>query len=1188
MTSWIVYCLWLWGCRVVAGKAYCASRPASSSPRAPSDSLQHLDHWPLIGRRERRKLTLLLNHAWQPETHSQRPLLDGLGLWSPPRVRLRRRRPPCLFLRKPPYKTRDCWYGWPHRGRRIGEAQNPGPAPGTPVGGERPYRRRLRDEEAMDVDGDGVPGEPATASGRVYCPVPGCMCGDPRKARGWASDAGMRAHIDAHLTGSLQGEVPASWMQSKRRQRCPVCGCSVSTQHGVHPTCRPAARQAAGTPCAARQEVGPQLPTLQEVQAGRTPTLRHVPHAARSTWARVLTRALAAVTHHNDLRSWQELLMLPQCVLDAPRRGGRKHAKAAASYTLDRLKRWEEGERLELWVSRQMPQQGPRRPLSDAERRDLATSLAREGFDSKACSALLATGLARETAETTAALQNLHPQQPAPDTPPVHELPPAPQLVPDVVAKALRSFPAASAPGPSGLRVQHLREACTPGTAAGLLEQLAAVVNLLASGHACPEVAPVLAGAGLVAVPKPKGGVRPIAIGEILRRLTGKCLMSHVRASAQEHFFPAQLGVAVPAGTEVAVHTVRAWMDRHSCSTGKVLLKLDFENAFNRVSRSQVLACTRSHFPALARWVAWTYGKHTDLRFGSTVLPSASGVQQGDPLGPLLFAAVVQPLATELRAGLDLSLFYLDDGVLAGDVAAVRAALQHIQDRAGTLGLRLNLAKGELVAVGNTSAEELAGSFPDTLIRRTDGSSRVLRDFELLGAPIGHSTFAQTHTSARVQAAKGLLEAVGQLEDPQVGLRLLRACAGHSRIVHSMRCVPTDPQLHAFRDFDELVCRCLSNLTGLHLDAAQREQAALGLGQSGLGLRSAARDAPAAYLASVGGCSDRCAQVDAQFSAAALPTRPDVLHALALVNQQGTAPLSASTALSLRQKDLTKGMDAAAWQRRLAGATIVAQATLRSEAEPGARAFLAAVPAGRKRMEPAAFVAELRQRLGVPEAAEDSWCPRCDSILDRFSHHAGLCAAGGERTLRHNALRDILCTWADRAGLQPEREKVGLLLPQRPEETGLDRRRPADIFVPSYLGSPVAFDLAVTGPQRLETLGEAARKALAAATAYADVKRQHLNTAETCRGQGVRFVPLVVEATGAWEPEAAQVLSHISRAVAAREGADASLLHAELLQDLCVVVRSFRARAALCRRAEAAEASTPAGASLAAATLMAG
>ena len=94
--------------------------------------------------------------------------------------------------------------------------------------------------------------------------------------------------------------------------------------------------------------------------------------------------------------------------------------------------------------------------------------------------------------------------------------------------------------------------------------------------------------------------------------------------------------------------------------------------------------------------------------------------------------------------------------------------------------------------------------------------------------------------------------------------------------------------------------------------------------------------------------------------------------------------------------------------------------------------------------------------------------------------------------------------------------------------------------------------------------------------------------AQVCREQGVRFVPLVVETTGAWEPQAAKVLVHVARAAAVREGSDPSTLHAELTQDLCATVRSFRARAALRRRAELATEASGAAARLAAAALMAG
>ena len=79
-----------------------------------------------------------------------------------------------------------------------------------------------------------------------------------------------------------------------------------------------------------------------------------------------------------------------------------------------------------------------------------------------------------------------------------------------------------------------------------LIAQLTAVVNVLAQGRAPASIAPVLAGAGLVALAKPAGGLRPIAVGELLRRLTGKCLMTLVREEARAFFWPAQVGVAVP------------------------------------------------------------------------------------------------------------------------------------------------------------------------------------------------------------------------------------------------------------------------------------------------------------------------------------------------------------------------------------------------------------------------------------------------------------------------------------------------------------------------------------------------------------------------------------------------------------------------------------------------------------------
>ena len=122
-----------------------------------------------------------------------------------------------------------------------------------------------------------------------------------------------------------------------------------------------------------------------------------------------------------------------------------------------------------------------------------------------------------------------------------------------------------------------------------------------------------------------------------------------------------------------------------------------------------------------------------------------------------------------------------------------------------------------------------------------------------------------------------------------------------------------------------------------------------------------------------------------------------------------------------------------------------------------------------------------------------------------------MCIAAGERTQRHNAVRDLVLQWADRGGLQPVKEPANLLRPQRPEDSHVARRRPADIYLPALTGSPAALDFSATAPQRQETVAQAAREMGAAAAPYVKQKDSHLNIARTCGSQAVAFVPMVVE-----------------------------------------------------------------------------
>ena len=195
-------------------------------------------------------------------------------------------------------------------------------------------------------------------------------------------------------------------------------------------------------------------------------------------------------------------------------------------------------------------------------------------------------------------------------------------------------------------------------------------------------------------------------------------------------------------------------------------------------------------------------------------------------------------------------------------------------------------------------------------------------------------------------------------------------------------------------------------------------------------------------------------ELDVTFCPNEAKSCPEVVEALACFNSklEPAANINLDDILSSKQHALSQRLDNAGWQEQLGNATPAGRATLLSEASVGGRAFLAAIPSGRTRMEPAAFISELRARLQIPDADTDAWCPLCDGVLDIHNYHAGMCVAGGERTQRHYVVRDIVCAWAHRAGLRPERERPGLLLPQSPEDSHRchsARRRPADVFLAS-------------------------------------------------------------------------------------------------------------------------------------------
>ena len=89
--------------------------------------------------------------------------------------------------------------------------------------------------------------------------------------------------------------------------------------------------------------------------------------------------------------------------------------------------------------------------------------------------------------------------------------------------RALRSFPQGTAPGPSDLRADHLKEAVfcpSPRNASVALHSLCKFINLPCSGQVPSDVVPHFCGATLYGLKKKSDGLRPIAVGDVLCRLS--------------------------------------------------------------------------------------------------------------------------------------------------------------------------------------------------------------------------------------------------------------------------------------------------------------------------------------------------------------------------------------------------------------------------------------------------------------------------------------------------------------------------------------------------------------------------------------------------------------------------------------------------------------------------------------------
>ena len=171
-------------------------------------------------------------------------------------------------------------------------------------------------------------------------------------------------------------------------------------------------------------------------------------------------------------------------------------------------------------------------------------------------------------------------------------------------------------------------------------------------------------------------GLRPIGIGEVLRRIIGKMVVWVLRPDLQEAAGDLQMCVGQEGGCEAGVHAMHTIFQDDNTHG---IIQVDANNAFNTINRRVFMHNIQIICPEIANFVINCYQKPARLFVvGGIEIQSLEGTTQGDPSAMPVYAEGILPLmqvANEpLREGEDKARqsAYADDLAGAGTIEQLK------------------------------------------------------------------------------------------------------------------------------------------------------------------------------------------------------------------------------------------------------------------------------------------------------------------------------------------------------------------------------------------------------------------------------------------------------------------------------------------------------------------------------------
>ena len=251
-----------------------------------------------------------------------------------------------------------------------------------------------------------------------------------------------------------------------------------------------------------------------------------------------------------------------------------------------------------------------------------------------------------------------------------------------------------------------------------LREEIALLARYIASHIIDPVLLEAFTSCRLIPLDKCPG-VRPIGVGEVLRRIIGKAIGWVLKDDITESAGPLQASGGLKGGAEAAIHSMRTIFN--NTNTEAVIL-VDASNAFNALNRQVALHNVQITCPHFATILINTYRYSSRLAIaGGKEIKSTEGSTQGDNLGGHLYNQGMITLQTLLLITTpEVSQVWLaDDATGAGTLNDLHTWWSNIVKEGSKFGYFVNKGKSWLILKNQNQQQSAQELFSDTNINIT-------------------------------------------------------------------------------------------------------------------------------------------------------------------------------------------------------------------------------------------------------------------------------------------------------------------------------------------------------------------------------------------------------------------------------------------------------------------------------------